>query len=63
MNSAWVCGKVRYYNTVDVAVAVETERGMLTPIIFDADTKGLMAIAVETKKLALLAKEGILKPE
>ena len=27
------------YNTVDVSVAVSTEGGLITPIVFDADEK------------------------
>ena len=27
------------YNTVDVSVAISTEGGLITPIVFDADEK------------------------
>ena len=33
-----VCSACRY-NTVDVSIAVSTEGGLITPIVFDADDK------------------------
>ena len=33
-----VCSPCRY-NTVDVSVAVSTDGGLITPIVFDADEK------------------------
>lgn len=50
------------YDAVDVAVAVATERGLITPIIFNADRKGLVDISKEVKALALKARDGKLQP-
>lgn len=50
------------YDAVDVAVAVATERGLITPIVFDADRKGLVDISKEVKALALKARDGKLQP-
>lgn len=47
---------------MDVAVAVATERGLITPIVFDADRKGLVDISKEVKALALKARDGKLQP-
>lgn len=46
-----------------MCVAVSTDKGLLTPIIFDADSKGLEDISWETKDLAKRARDGKLKPE
>ena len=48
---------------VDVSVAVATEGGLVTPVLRDADEKGLARIAQEVKVLALRAREGKLRPE
>jgi pyruvate dehydrogenase E2 component (dihydrolipoamide acetyltransferase) len=48
---------------VDVAVAVATEGGLLTPIVRSADAKSLQAIAAEVRELAGRARAGKLKPE
>lgn len=49
-------------STVDISVAVATESGLITPIIFSADSKGLEQIAGEVRELAGKAKEGKLQP-
>lgn len=62
VNSSWQETFIRQYNTVDVAIAVSTPAGLITPIIFDAESKGLTQIASEVKSLALKAREGKLQP-
>jgi pyruvate dehydrogenase E2 component (dihydrolipoamide acetyltransferase) len=42
-------------------VAVATERGLITPIVKDADMKGLAHISAEMRDLAKRAREGKLK--
>lgn len=49
-------------NEVDVAVAVASERGLITPIVKAADQKGLIGISEDIKKLAAKAKAGTLQP-
>jgi pyruvate dehydrogenase E2 component (dihydrolipoamide acetyltransferase) len=51
------------FDRVDVSVAVATEGGLVTPVIRDADRKGLTSLAEEVKILAGLARDGKLKPE
>lgn len=51
------------YDAVDVSVAVSTETGLITPIVFNADTKGLVAISTDVKELAAKAREGKLQPQ
>lgn len=51
------------FDRVDISVAVATEGGLVTPIVRDADRKGLTALAEEVKSLALQAREGSLTPE
>ena len=48
---------------IDVSVAVATERGLITPIVKDADLKGLAQISAEMRDLAKRAREGKLKLE
>lgn len=50
-------------NTVDVCVAVATDRGLYTPIIKSTSSKSLSTISLEIKNLAVKAKTGKLKPE
>ncbi|XP_055714114.1 dihydrolipoyllysine-residue acetyltransferase component of pyruvate dehydrogenase complex, mitochondrial isoform X2 [Phlebotomus papatasi] len=62
-NSAWLDTVIRQFDAVDVAVAVATDKGLLTPIVFGADRKGLVDIAQEVKVLATKAREGKLQPQ
>ena len=62
-NSTWADGAVRVYDAVDIAVAVNTPKGLITPIVRAADRKDLGTIAGETRVLATRAREGTLKPE
>ena len=63
VNASWSDDAVIQYNTVDVSVAVATEGGLITPIIRNADLKGLAAISEEMKELAGRARQGKLMPE
>ncbi|KAK9301241.1 hypothetical protein QLX08_006322 [Tetragonisca angustula] len=62
-NSAWLGEIIRQYNNVDVSVAVSTESGLITPIVFSADTKGIVQISKDIKALATKAREGKLQPQ
>ena len=57
VNASWSEEAMIRYNTVDVAVAVATDRGLVTPIVRDADLKGLGRIAADMKDLASRARD------
>jgi pyruvate dehydrogenase E2 component (dihydrolipoamide acetyltransferase) len=61
-NSAWFGDYIRRYHNVDINVAVSTDDGLFTPIVHDADKKGLASIANTVKELANKAKEKKLQP-
>uniref|UniRef100_A0A1B6CB53 Acetyltransferase component of pyruvate dehydrogenase complex n=1 Tax=Clastoptera arizonana TaxID=38151 RepID=A0A1B6CB53_9HEMI len=62
-NSAWMDTIIREYHSVDVSVAVSTDKGLITPIVFEADKKGLVEISRDIKRLATKAREGKLQPQ
>ncbi len=51
------------FKRADISVAVSIPGGLITPIIADADSKGVAAISNAMKDLASRAKDGKLKPE
>lgn len=55
-NVTWGDKALKKYTYVDLAMAVATEKGLITPIIFRADTKGLLDIAKASKDLAKRAR-------
>jgi pyruvate dehydrogenase E2 component (dihydrolipoamide acetyltransferase) len=54
---------MRYFNRVHLGMAVAVEDGLITPVLFDADSKGLRELALEARELAGRARERRLKPE
>jgi pyruvate dehydrogenase E2 component (dihydrolipoamide acetyltransferase) len=62
VNSQWLGNAIRRFYTVDISVAVETDSGLITPIVKDADRKGLRDISEEMKQLASKARENRLVP-
>ncbi|MGI9508347.1 MAG: pyruvate dehydrogenase complex dihydrolipoamide acetyltransferase [Geminicoccaceae bacterium] len=62
-NVSFAGDKLLKYQNVDVSVAVAIPDGLITPIIRQADKKGLGQISEEMKDLAARAKDGKLKPE
>jgi pyruvate dehydrogenase E2 component (dihydrolipoamide acetyltransferase) len=59
-NSSFQDGKLETYDRVNVGIAVAGEGTLLVPTVFDADHKGLAAIAAETRRLARAARDGTL---
>ena len=62
-NAAWTSDAMMMFKSVDISVAVAIPGGLITPIIRDADKKGVAQISNEMKDLAKRAKDGKLKPE
>jgi pyruvate dehydrogenase E2 component (dihydrolipoamide acetyltransferase) len=61
-NSTWTDDAVRLFNDVDISVAVSTDSGLMTPIVWRADQKGLATISTDIRKLAGRARAGKLQP-
>lgn len=62
-NACWGGDKILQYKDVDISVAVAIDGGLITPIVRNADQKGLASISNEMKELAGKAKAGKLMPE
>ncbi|MCH7932162.1 MAG: 2-oxo acid dehydrogenase subunit E2, partial [Proteobacteria bacterium] len=62
-NASWSDTGLRLYQVVDISVAVAIPDGLITPIVRNADHKGLAEISREMKDLAARAREGKLSPE
>ena len=55
--------EIHQFAHADIAVAVATDKGLLTPIVKAADTKSVAAISAEVKGLAERTRAGRLAPE
>lgn len=63
INQVFAGDVIQQLQNVDVGVAVAIEDGLITPIVKDADQKGLAEIAAEVRDLAERAKKKALKPD
>jgi len=62
-NASWENENTKYFKNTDISVAVAINGGLITPIVRDVQSKGLMSISLEMKNLSTKAKEGKLLPE
>jgi len=62
VNASWTDTAILRHKHADVGIAVAIPSGLITPIVFAAETKGLAAISNEVKELAVKAKDKKLKP-
>jgi pyruvate dehydrogenase E2 component (dihydrolipoamide acetyltransferase) len=61
-NASFTDSGIAYHHHAHISVAVAVEGGLITPVIFHAEQKGLRTIADEMKDLATRARERKLKP-
>jgi pyruvate dehydrogenase E2 component (dihydrolipoamide acetyltransferase) len=62
-NASYSDKGIAYHKSAHVSVAVAVEGGLITPVIRDAQSKGLRQISEEMKDLASRARERKLKPQ
>ena len=62
-NASYTDKGIAYHKHANVSVAVAIDGGLITPVIFHAETKGLAEISEEMKDLAARARERKLKPQ
>jgi pyruvate dehydrogenase E2 component (dihydrolipoamide acetyltransferase) len=63
VNSSWTDTALLRHKHADIGVAVDLNPGLITPIVFQAESKGLVAISNEVRSLAERAKQKKLKPQ
>ncbi|XP_009271936.1 PREDICTED: pyruvate dehydrogenase protein X component, mitochondrial [Aptenodytes forsteri] len=63
VNVTWDGEVCRQLQSIDISIAVATDRGLITPIIKDVAAKGIKEIAASAKALANKARDGKLLPE
>lgn len=62
MNVSLQGEQILQFQNADVGIAVSIEDGLITPVIQDADLKGLATLAAEARELAERARRRALKP-
>jgi pyruvate dehydrogenase E2 component (dihydrolipoamide acetyltransferase) len=62
VNASWTADAMLKHKHADIGVAVDLNPGLITPIVFAAETRGLAEISNEVRSLAERAKAKKLKP-
>ena len=63
VNASWMGDGIGYFDDVNIAIAVASPKGLMTPVICNVDQKNLATVSNEIKDLAERARLGKLKPE
>lgn len=63
LNAHYLGDTIRYFDGVHMGVAVDTERGLMVPTVFDADKLSLAELAKATKALVSEAHAGTVSPD
>jgi len=63
LNASLVGDAIVLWKRVHAGVAVDTDRGLVVPVVQDVDRKGLAQIAQETRALIEAAQEGKIAPD
>jgi pyruvate dehydrogenase E2 component (dihydrolipoamide acetyltransferase) len=66
LNSTWVDGddgpQVHVHHTVNLGIAVATDRGLLVPVVADAQSKSTRELAARVEELVRSARDGSITP-
>jgi pyruvate dehydrogenase E2 component (dihydrolipoamide acetyltransferase) len=58
VNAALKDGRIEIYDDINISVAVALEKGLITPVVTQADARDIFDIARETQRLAELVRRG-----
>ncbi|MFZ3230602.1 MAG: 2-oxoglutarate dehydrogenase complex dihydrolipoyllysine-residue succinyltransferase [Pseudobdellovibrio sp.] len=62
--NAWVSGdEIEYHNYYNIGMAVSTDRGLMVPVIKDADLLSVAGIELAIRDLALKGRDGKITPD
>lgn len=63
LNAHFLGDTMRYFDHVHMGLAVDTDRGLLVPTVFNADTLSLMDLSRAVKDVANQSKTGTINPD
>ncbi len=63
VNSHFLGESVRYFNKVHLGLAVDTERGLMVPVVRNADDLSVTGLAAQFKEIAAACRNGSVNPD
>jgi len=62
-NSHFLDDRIRIFNSVNLGVAVDTDRGLMVPVVKNADSMDIEKLSGELKRIAAACRKGNINPE
>jgi pyruvate dehydrogenase E2 component (dihydrolipoamide acetyltransferase) len=63
LNAHFLGDKMRHFDAVNLGMAVDTDRGLMVPTLFNADTLSLEEISTKSKEIAEQCRNGAISPD
>ena len=63
LNAHYLDDTMRFFNTVNIGIAVDTDRGLLVPTVFGAEKLTLAELSRSAKKVITEAQQGTVSPD
>jgi pyruvate dehydrogenase E2 component (dihydrolipoamide acetyltransferase) len=63
VNTHFLGDTIRYFNKIHLGLAVDTERGLMVPVIRNADDLSIIGLANQFKEVAAACRKGNVNPE
>lgn len=63
VNSHFMGDSMKYFNKVHLGVAVDTDRGLMVPVIRNADDLSINGLSNQLKETAVMCRKGNINPE
>jgi pyruvate dehydrogenase E2 component (dihydrolipoamide acetyltransferase) len=63
VNSHYLGESMKYFNKVHLALAVDTERGLMVPVVKNADDLSIQGLSNQFKEIANACKKGSIDPD
>ena len=63
LNASWSEDAIVIHRTAHVGIAVDTERGLIVPVVRDAEARSIADLSAEIRRLAEAARAGTLHPD
>lgn len=63
VNTHFLGDSVRYFNKIHLALAVDTDRGLMVPVVRNADDLSIEGLSNQFKELAAACRKGSVNPE
>lgn len=63
VNTHFLGDQIRYFNKVHLGLAVDTDRGLMVPVVRNADDLSIIGLAAQFKEMAAACRNGSINPD